>query len=278
MTTPINNANAGKQLKYDTANAANDVKEINYVKQQAAAAPDHKVTKDQASRLTQALQNLQQNQSQVQTDLQGLQATGHTADVAHGADYMNALNNLAQQGVQGLESNNDLDSALTASGSSAGQLHDLATQVNTANAGNLNYANSIGSVDSNNAGAVQKATTDSTLAPGTTKDPYTSGHNAAPSGVADLTQSSNSQGAGGVANATASTVISGVKAGNTAQATQDLKSGYANYLAVSKQTDSPALQKQFGESVKSSAASAPGISDDNKTTVGGLVDSWVAGK
>ena len=189
MTQAINTANAPQQLKYDEANAANDVKELNYLKQQASAAPDHMVTGSQAAQVNQALINFQRNESQMQTDLRGMADNGQTSEISHDADYMNTLNNLAGSITNGLESGNGLDAALTSVGLSSTEIQNQVTQATAANSGNLLYANSVSaSSDPDNAGAEQQATSDSAIGGdenGAATDPY-SQHTEAPAGVVDI--------------------------------------------------------------------------------------------
>lgn len=275
MTVNNNSSLAQKQVQYDAQNATTDVKEINYIKQQAAAAPDHKLTKEQAASLTQALQNLKANQVQFKTDLQGLQASGQTANIAHYASYMSDLNSIAQKGVTDLESNNDLDDALTANGSSAGAVHDLAAKVNSANSDILGFSRLAAPAgDPNPALAKQQATTNSTVNPGDA-DPYGAGHTAAPRGVQDVA-SGNAVGGGQTAvQNTATKVVASATQGDTAGGTQALTAGYASFLSGTGLTNSPAVRKQFGEQVKAAGAASQGITDSAKTALGGLVDGWV---
>lgn len=259
MSTRIN---PSAQATFDQTTASKAVRDINTVKQQVANAPDHKVTKEQAETLKNALATLQTSQSKIQTDLRLLQASGQTGDIAHIADYMNALNNSAQGSVQELESNNDLDDALTANGSSAGEIHDLATQINVANAGNLNYANQVApNSDSDPQGTADQANRDTQPLDGLEKFWLST----APLGASTNIGTS-------ATGATAATLATDIKAGNKDQAVKDLQSGYANYLAGTQQADSPALRQQFGEQVKNVAAGQ--LSDEQKGTLGQVVDGW----
>lgn len=268
MTVSINNANAMAQLKYDQSNAANDVKKLNQIKQQADAAPDKKLTADQAGQVLTALTNLQNNQAQVQSDLRGLQANGQGDQVAHAADYMNALNNAAQQAGLGLESGNDLDDALTAAGTSSTVFHNLLDQANAANSGNLNLANaSGGGGDADNAGAVQSANTDSASADSSV-DPYSS-HNAAPEGVADLYSASaqDRSVAGGAHQGASENVAQDITSGNPDQAFKDLQFGYATYLSVTRTEATPAALKFYADLVKNDVLAKPGLTEDHKATL-----------
>ena len=266
MTVAINNANSAAQLKYDQGNAANDVKKLKQLKEQADAAPDKKVTTDQAAQVQQALSNLQVNQAQVQTDLRGLQANGQGSEVAHGADYMNALNNQAHDAALGLESGNDLDDALQGAGTSSTVFHNILDQANAANAANLNFANSAGlPPDADNAGAEQQAGSDTTVS-AQDANPYAS-HTAAPDGVADVSNPATSATAPGVIQGTTLNVAKGVTTNNPEQAFKDLQYGYATFLGVTHTQATPAALDTFKQAVQDQIKTAPGITPDNQATV-----------
>ena len=183
-STSSTSHNNSAQLQYDLKNATTDAKEVNYIKKEADAAPNHQITAQMAQQLHTAQQNYYTNVTALTSDLgaAGL-APGETA---HVADYVNALTNGVNNTSMSLETGNDLDGALKTLGDTPGQFHDRMSQITQANSKLLDVSNALApNSDPSNAEAVQQAGANTQVNAGD-EEPYAAGHDAAPTGTYDL--------------------------------------------------------------------------------------------